>query len=82
MGNSLASRIKAAVISHDVESLQQLLQNAAARACDGVNMPLNRKQDNALSLAIRLARYELIPVLLEAGAQVVMTLLLTSLTSK
>jgi hypothetical protein len=70
MGNSLASRIKAAVISHDVESLQHILHSTAVRACDGVNMPLNRKQDGALSLAIRLARYELISVLLEAGAQV------------
>lgn len=70
MGSTLASRIKAAVKTNDAESLQLLLQNAEVRACDGVNMPLNRRRDNALSLAVRLARYELISVILEAGAQV------------
>jgi len=70
MGSSLASRIKAAVISYDAESLRQLLKNETVRECDGVNMPLNRKRDSALSLAIRLARYELISIIIEAGAQV------------
>lgn len=33
-------------------------------------MPLNRRQDCALSLAIRIHRYELIPILLSAGAKI------------
>ena len=70
MGNSLTHRIKHAVVNYDSESLQALLQNSTVRSYDGVNVPLNRKRDGALSLAIRLARYELIPVILDAGGQV------------
>lgn len=70
MGNSIASQVKAAVINYDAESLQQLLQSAAVHSYDGVNLRLNSRRDCALALAIRLARYELIPVIIEAGAQV------------
>lgn len=70
MGSSLASRIKAAIVNDDMDNLQRLLHNCDVCACNGVNMPLNHKHDAALSLAIRLAHYNLIPVILEAGGQV------------
>ena len=70
MGGSLSSRIKTAVVKNDADGLRTMLQLPLVRATDAVNLPLNRRQDSALSLAVRLGRYELIPVLLDAGATV------------
>jgi len=70
MGSSLSSRIKTAVVKNDGDGLRTLLQLPFVHATDAVNLPLNRRQDGALALAIRLGRYDLISVLLDAGAKV------------
>jgi len=70
MGSSLSSRIRTAVVRNDGDGLQTLMQLPFVRATDAVNLPLNRRQDGALALAIRLGRYDLISLLLDAGAKV------------
>jgi len=70
MGSSLSSRIKTAVVKNDGDGLRTLLQLPFVHATDAVNLPLNRRQDGALALATRLGRYDLMSVLLDAGAKV------------
>jgi len=70
MGSSLSGRVKTAVVRNDAGALQTLLQMPFVRATDAVNLPLNRRQDGALALAVRLGRYDLISLLLDAGARV------------
>jgi len=70
MGSSLSSRVKNAVVKNDADGLRSVLQLPFVRATDAVNLPLNRRQDAALALAVRLGRYDLISVLLDAGARV------------
>jgi len=70
MGSSLSSRIKTAVVKNDADSLRTMLQLPFVRAASAVNLPLNRRQDAALALAVRLGRYDLISVLIDAGAEV------------
>jgi len=70
MGSSLSSRIKTAVVKNDAHSLRTLLQLPFVRVTDAVNLPLNRRQDGALALAVRLGRHDLIAILLDAGANV------------
>jgi len=70
MGSSLSSRIKTAVVKNDADGLRMLLQLPFVRATDAVNLPVSRRQDAALALSTRLGRYDLIPILLDAGAKV------------
>jgi len=70
MGSSLSGRIKTAVVRNDSDGLRTLLQLPFVRPADAVNLPLNRRQDTALALAVRLRRYDLISFLLDAGAKV------------
>ena len=70
MGSSLSSRIKTAVVRNDTDGLRTVLQLPFVRATDAVNLPLNRRHESALALATRLGRYDLISVLLDAGAKV------------
>jgi len=70
MGSSLSGRIKTAVVRNDADGLRTLLQLPFMRATDAINLPLNRKQDGPLALAVRLGRYDLISLLLSAGAKV------------
>jgi len=70
MGSSLSGRIKTAVVRNDADGLRTLLQLPFVRATDAINLPLNRRQDGSLALAVRLGRYDLISLLLNAGAKV------------
>jgi len=70
MGSTLSSRIKTAVVKNDSGGLRSLLQLPFVHVTDAVNLPLNRRQDGALALAMRLGRYDLIPILLDGGANV------------
>lgn len=66
MGNSSTSILKSAIVRNDVETLTSILQDPVIRA--HINQPLNRRQDTPLALAVRLAYYELVPLLLSVGA--------------
>lgn len=68
MGNSSTSILKSAIVRNDVGTLTSILRDPVIRAC--INEPLNRRQDTPLSLAVRLSCYELVPLLLNAGAHV------------
>lgn len=66
----MSGRVKSAVVKNDADGLRTLLQLPFVDAANAVNLPLNRRQDGALALAVRLGRYELIRLLLDAGARV------------
>jgi len=70
MGSSLSGRIKSAVVRNDGDALRMLLQLPFVRVTGAINLPLNRRRDGALALAVRLRRYNLISLLLDAGANV------------
>lgn len=68
MGNSSTSHLKSAIVENDATTLAAILEDPATRA--DINGPLNQRQDTPLALAIRLAHYDLVPLLLKAGASV------------
>lgn len=68
MGNQSTSVLKSTIVRNDILTLSKILKDSTIR--EHINDPLNRKDDTPLALAVRLGHYDLIPMMLEAGAQV------------